>query len=409
MKVCFVSFEYPPYVVGGAGVYAKALCHELAELGNEIHVITTLASRSLDYDDNLVSVHRIPALKDPFLALPSFWFRLRKNYRKIEKECNGFELLHTNDVSDFPLSKEFVHIKRAATIHHLSEGLEQLVTQSSSLRNLIFDDFCYFCKFISVGLPQTLARPAIERDICKRVDTIISVSGYTKLSIVSKFNIPERRIRTIYNGIYPEEFKSSRSEVARLRKDLGLESKFVILFVGGLIQRKGLHVLLLAMKFLLQHIDRCDPCPELIIIGSGKQERFKKIVHRLNMDKFVSFKGRVNDEAKRNFFKVCDVFVFPSLLEGFGLVLLEAMAAGKPIVSSNIGEIPILLKDGENGRLVGPNDFEELAHALAFFLKNPEEAVKAGRRNLQYVSENFHWKETAKRTEEVYNDLLSMR
>ena len=126
----------------------------------------------------------------------------------------------------------------------------------------------------------------------------------------------------------------------------------------------------------------------------------------LGISKHVVFVGFVEENILKQLYNACDVFVLPSHMEGFGLTLLEAMAAAKPVVASNVGGIPELVKDGVNGILVNSSNPKELATALTFLLDNPKVARNIGSRNREYVAKNFSWEKTAKMTSVLYERIL---
>ncbi len=107
-------------------------------------------------------------------------------------------------------------------------------------------------------------------------------------------------------------------------------------------------------------------------------------------------------------YAICDVYVCPSRLEGFGLRVLEAMAAGKPIVETNVGAMQEIVKSGENGILVELDDINGLSIATCTFLQNKTLAEDVGERNVNYVKEGFNWKKNAKETEQLYTQLAGL-
>ena len=131
MKICFVSFEYPPLISGGAGIYASYLTRELARLKNKIHVISPASRRDAEnIIEEGVFVHRIPLLNMPFIRAPSYWFSLRKCYEILNRSV-VFDVLHTNALSDLSLPKRMVKIPRIVTVHHLARSTLKIVDASA--------------------------------------------------------------------------------------------------------------------------------------------------------------------------------------------------------------------------------------------------------------------------------------
>jgi glycosyltransferase involved in cell wall biosynthesis len=392
LKVCFVSMQYPPHTLGGAGVYAHCLCNELAKRGHEIHVITytTEKTRSQNKTNN-VHVHRITVTDKPILKTASYWLKLRKHYKKLQKEI-GFDLLHANVTSDLSLTKNLVKTPRIVTIHHLAKttfsvsnhlsGFKEETSVTTWLEKKLFD---------------------FDKTVMQRADKIIAVSHFTKASITSAYHIPSSKIQVIYNGIYPVQHYYNETEIIETKKTYAIKNQPAILYVGRLEQRKGLIFLLQAFALLSKEIT-CS----LIIAGDGDQARYKKIAESFGVKDKVIFTGHLDEASLKRLYVACTVFVLPSLLEGFGLTLLEAMSSAKPVVATNVGGIPEIIKNDVHGKLVEPKNPEQLCAALRFYIENPENAKKTGERNRKYVTETFSWTKAAAETELLYKSLIQL-
>jgi len=389
LKICFVSKEYPPISQGGAGTYAECLSRELATLGHEVHVISpNINLTSATSIEDGVFVHRVPYLNRRFVRFLHYGLQLRRNYEKIRTAVGEFDVLHGNDIYDFGLAKGLVTVPRVVTIHHLYRYTLEMLKPSIISRLLNLDN--------EVGL-----EPFIEKIVINQADRIIAVSNFTKRCLLSFYKVPSSKVIVIHNGVYPKDYEIE--DPSPLKEKLGLTNEYKILSVGGLyyFERKGLDVLLKAFRILLN-----EKRARLIIVGGGKQNPVKALANKLGVNKNVSFTGCVDNLTLRKLYNICDVFVLPSLVEGFGLVLLEAMVAGKPVVASRAAAIPELIKDEVNGKLFKTGDPLEAARALKFLAENPDIAKEIGMRNKKYASENFSWKKTAKMTERVYQELL---
>jgi len=162
-----------------------------------------------------------------------------------------------------------------------------------------------------------------------------------------------------------------------------------VLYAGVLIYRKGLHVLLQAFNQVASSL----PSARLLLVGSPENPSYvhelKSMVERLGIEEKVEFIDEVSQRELARLMKACRVFVLPSLSEGLGKVILEAMACGKPVVGSNVNGIPEVIKDGQTGFLVPPGDVEALAERLTWMLANPEEAEAMGKRGRACVEKSF--------------------
>ncbi|MDI9624711.1 MAG: glycosyltransferase family 4 protein [Methanothermobacter sp.] len=238
----------------------------------------------------------------------------------------------------------------------------------------------------------------------------------TDLVIVpSKYYINESRflgkykdkITVIPNGINIEDFEIPL-EKEECRQKLGLtRDRNIILFLGNLIQYKGPDILIKAMKLIVEKI----PNTELILVGSGPMEReLKRLSKNLNIEEHIMFAGFVGDSFKKAlYYKAADIFCLPSTMstESFGIVNLEAMTCGLPIIASKIGGIPDVIKNGKTGLLVPPKNPDALSDAIIRLLEDTELARKMGYNGKKMVEKNYTWDKVAKITERVYEEVVS--
>jgi len=160
----------------------------------------------------------------------------------------------------------------------------------------------------------------------------------------------------------------------------------------------------IAMKIIVDEI----PNAQLLIIGEGKTEdALKKLSVDLGVEKNVVFYPIVNKTSKM--LNMLDVFIMPSRMEGLGLSVLEAQAAGLPVVASNVGGIPTLIKDGKTGYLVEPENVDALAKAIVKVLQNMEGARAVGLNGRRFVEENFSSDKMVSKTIELYNAILESK
>jgi len=389
MKIAFITFQYPPFVQGGAGTYAYNLTRELAGLGHEVHVIAPrVAGCGKESAEEGLFVHRLSFLNRPFLAALSFWFSLWKDFSSLEQRAGGFDIVHDNGLSAFSLNSKAVSYPRVVTIHHLARTTLKAVEASllRRVRNL---------------RGEIALSPLIEPLCMKRADRIIAVSQFTKRDITSVFDIPESKIAIIHHGVHPEDFVFPEEARVKLRSTLGINSQPMILFAGKLAPRKGVDILLRALPQVLREME-----VKLVLAGSGNQRDYQQLAEALGISDKLRFLGRVPDDTLRLLFSSCDLFVLPSRLEGLGIVILEAMAAGKPVVATNVGGIPELIESGQNGILVETNNERELASAIVKVLSDNSLARTIGENNMKKMRERFSWKVAAQKTERVYNELI---
>jgi glycogen(starch) synthase len=389
MKVAFITFEYPPFVQGGAGIYAHNLTKELARLGHEVHVITGKATGGeRESVEAGVFVHRIGLLNKPFLAAVSFWFSLRKDFASLENQAGGFDIVHGNGLSDFSLGQRTVSSPRVITIHHLT---------STTLRAL----GASLAKRVRNVRGESGISSFIEPLCIRRASRVIAVSQFTKQDIISVYGIPESRIEVIYHGARPENYVFPEENKLRFRSSLGIESQPMILFVGRLVPRKGVDILLRALPQVIREMD-----VRLVLAGSGNQRDYQQLAQSLGISDKVIFLGHVPDDTLSLLHSSCDLFVLPSRLEGLGIVIIEAMAAGKPIIATNAGGIPELIESGKNGILIEIGEEKELASAIIQMLGDKSLSRAIGENNREKVRERYSWEVAARQAERLYSDLI---
>lgn len=215
------------------------------------------------------------------------------------------------------------------------------------------------------------------------------------------------RIVVIPHGIIQEDFNVPHSKKeCRERLDLP-QTGNIILFAGWLSFHKGPGVLLQSLPEIIKEI------PETLVVflgTGGLRKKLEEMANKLSIEKHVRFAGYIKDRyEKALFFHSADIFVLPSTLtESFGIVSLEAMACGLPVVASNIGGIPDVVKDGENGLLVPPQDPEALAEAIIRILKDRALSNRMSRNGMGKVND-YSWPRIAEEMEGLYNSLRSYR
>jgi glycosyltransferase involved in cell wall biosynthesis len=235
-------------------------------------------------------------------------------------------------------------------------------------------------------------------------DKTIAISEQVKAHLLNEFKADPDDIRLIYSGIDPDKVKLkeplSRSEV---KKRLGLkEEGAVVGIIARLSDVKGHLYLIRAMKKVLKEF----PDAQLLIVGQGRMEdELVALAEELKIKNRVFFIPKAGNIAELLY--IMDVFVMPSLKEGLGLGLMEAMAASKAVVGSAVGGIKSLIQDGETGLLVGPQDVSGLAEAILELLKDPAKAAIMGNRARISISENFSLDKMLKLTEGVYRECLN--
>jgi glycosyltransferase involved in cell wall biosynthesis len=239
----------------------------------------------------------------------------------------------------------------------------------------------------------------------RRADHVITISQNTQRDIQHFLNVPEERISVIYEAA-ASIFRPVEPESARItaRGKYGIEGRY-ILFVGTLEPIKNLSRLIEAYALARQ---RGMTEPSLVVVGQ-KGWQFADIfarVERLGLQDEIVFTGFVPDEDLPALYSGADVFVMPSLYEGFGLPVLEAMACGTPVLTSDVSSLPEIASDA--AILVNPMDVDALAEALERVCGDDYLRQNMRLAGLARAAQ-FSWRRCAEETREVYRRVASMR
>jgi len=234
-----------------------------------------------------------------------------------------------------------------------------------------------------------------------RFNKIIAVSNYTK-SLALNAGVDEKKIIVIYNSCDESFFYNSGKIPSRINKKLPINRK-IILFVGNLIKIKGIYTLVESIRILSSLI----PDLLLLMIGQGEErERLESLVARHHLEDNIKFLGWLPQGDLPALYNSADVFVLPSVTEGHSIALLEAMAAGLPIVATKIGGNLETLTEGVNGFLFDPGSAERLAEKLGMLLTDSKLRQTMSENNSKTYLDKFSTKKQINNHLEIYNSLI---
>ena len=230
---------------------------------------------------------------------------------------------------------------------------------------------------------------------------IITVSEASKRDIIELLHAPAGKVEVVYNGFDERLTSPSAEDEARVRNRFQLDAPFV-LYAGNIKPHKNVDRLIEAFARLrLRGMDNV----KLLIIGDdiSKFSNLRRLVHRHQLHQHVRFLGFVSTDTLAALYQLAQVFVFPSLYEGFGLPPLEAMANGTPVITSNVSSLPEVVDDA--ALLIDPLDAGSIADAMYRVLNEPDLRAELVRRGRERVKA-FTWERSVARTHEIYMDVL---
>ena len=385
MRICLVSLDFAPFRSSGLAVYAENLAWGLTKEGHEVTVIA-----SGPRDDTLQEMHGYA--KDIFrIPLgPTNWvgyaYNANKALEAIQRETI-FDIVHFLDVHfAYPYRRSYL-----ASVHQSFR--QRLVARDglpyySSLMNLL-SRYIYY----------NLARMFPESRSVGKASRLIAVSHATKEEFVKHYEVDEAKIDVVWEGIDMRFFR--HQDGAALRERLNIKDENVLLYVGFSTPRKGLEYLGQALALLERDV-------KLIIVGrweKGYRQRFLRAAG--DEASRIIETGYVQEDQMPFYYSLADVLVLPSLLEGFGLPLVEAMACGTPVVATNVGSIPEVV--GDAGLLVPPGDHRALADCLNRLLRDGALRRRLGSRGRQRAETHFSRERMAGDTLAVYERFVAGR
>lgn len=358
---------------GGVAVHTQKLAKYLSYHEDIELYIITIGNKHRQFKKDNLNIHEINELLPFPFSIPTIVWFLRREIIEINPD-----IVHAQG-SSFPYST-------VATFFQ-NKYPTLLTVHSIVAKELEFHSGFNFI------LGALLHKPN-ERYVLSKISNIIVCSPKMKDLVA---NMTNAKIHVIPNGIDFDDIRNVQPD-----KSIKYPS---ILYVGRLHKIKGIDVLLNAVPKLMEKMQHLH----IYITGSGPEEgNLKKLVKTLNIEENVKFLGFASNGQKYPYYKSADVCVFPSLYETFGIVLLEAMALGKPIVASNVGGIPFLVEHGKNGLLFDCGNVEDLAEKTRILLENKELREKMGKTGKEMVKK-FSWEIIAERTIAMYKEILSKR
>lgn len=247
----------------------------------------------------------------------------------------------------------------------------------------------------------------LDRLALRFADKVIAVSKNERQRLLD-LGVPAAKITCVHNAIDVNAFHESvNGRLARfselIKNQKASQKQKLILFVGRLSPQKGLIYLLQSAPQIVAEVSDVH----FLIVGDGPlRDQLKSRVEALGIAEAVTFLGVREDVGA--LMQAADVFVLPSIKEPFGIVLLEALSLGRPVVASAVGGIPEIVTDDETGLLVPPRDPAALGAAILRLLNNPAEATQLGEQGRDVVRQKFPPTEMARRTANVYRSVLNV-
>lgn len=403
LNIGLISYRSNPHC-GGQGVYIRNLSHALCDLGHRVEVIsgppdlplnpgvtlTRLRTLDLYNPEDLFRTPRLEELKDfinliewldvSAMGYPeplTFGMRVKRHLAQTKKR---FDIIHDNQCLSYGILSLARRMPVTATIHHPMTVDRRLAVQSTrsfykKLKALRWYSFIH-----------------MQKKVARKLSHVITVSESSKKDVAKEYGIPESKFLTIPIGIDTDLFYP----VDTIQKEPGR----IIVTNSADTPLKGLYHLLFAVSDIL----KTRPV-KLVVIGTPKENGgIEKLVKKLDLGRHIRFTGRIDNGQFVKEYARAELAVVPSLYEGFGLPVGEAMACRVPVICTTGGALPEVA--GDAAKLVPPGNARALRDAILELLDDPSRREAMAEKGYQRVLKEFTWEKTALRTVEAYREII---
>jgi glycosyltransferase involved in cell wall biosynthesis len=368
MKIAILVPMFLPKHLGGVEIATYNIASHLAKKGHQVHVITLWDSGLPEVGiEQGFTVHRIRLPRVKSIGVLIFWFRILLSLKKID-----YDIIHVQSVT---------------------------IALPAYLAGKFFKKPYLVCGHgFDLYFPWRFKK-IISKLIMKNASAVIALTENMRKDMQK---IYPREVLVIPNGIDGDKFAVLSNKEA-LRKKIGVNnSDKIIVFVGTLRPVKNVKSLVRAIPILIPE----EPNIKLILVGGGSQvDYLRKMVKELHLEKSVSFTGEISNEKAISYLTAADIFVLPSLSEGFSIVSLEAMACGLPVIATKVGVLPEIIENGVNGFLIDSGEPKEIAEKVLQLLGSEDLREEISENNKR-KAKDYNWTNIIQRLEEAYQNHL---
>jgi glycosyltransferase involved in cell wall biosynthesis len=389
MKILVLAWEFPPRIVGGIARHVAELYPELVQLGHEVHLITVEFGQAPHYEVvDGVQVHRVAVAgsQDFFQWIANMNESMGRQGGKLMLE-EQFDIIHAHDwlVGDAAIALKYTFkVPLVATIHATECGRNNGIHNGAQ-------------HYVN-SQEERLAHDAWRVVVC---------TNYMRLEVERVLQAPWGKIDVVYNGIRAEKKRRHPDfDFWSFRRRFAEDEQKIVYYVGRMTFEKGVSVLLNAAPKVLAAM---EGRVKFVLIGGGNTEHLKRQAGQLGIWDQCYFTGFMSDRDLDLFQTVADCAVFPSLYEPFGIVALESFAARVPVVVSDTGGLPEVVRHAKSGLVTWTNDSDSLAWGILEILNSPAYAQWLVNNAFEDLDLRFRWDKLAQQTEAVYGRVLHER
>lgn len=388
MKILMLSWEYPPRVVGGIARVVHDLSHKLVREGHDVTVVT-YRDGNVPYieDDDGVMVYRV----DNFMISSNNFIDwiMQLNFNMIAKtgeiiaQQGNFDVIHAHDWLTAYAGKTLktaYNIPLVSTIHATEAGRNSGI--HGEMQKYINDT---------------------EWMLTYESSEVIVNSNYMRNELQRLFGLPYEKINVIPNGVNLNMYNGIEKDYD-FRRKYAMDNEKIILFMGRLVYEKGIPTLISAMpKILANYHDA-----KLLIAGKGGMiDELRAQVNAMGLGNKVYFTGYLGSKDVQKMYKCADVAVFPSTYEPFGIVALEAMLSGTPVVVSDVGGLNEIVDHGINGMKSYAGNPNSLADSILSLLFDQKLCDTVSKNAIQKVKTEYNWSKITDDTHFAYEKAIT--
>ncbi len=373
MRIAQVAPYFHPHI-GGVESHVLNLSKGLVKNGHEVTVYTSLVKGA----------------------------KVNEIYEGISiRRVKPFKTLYTTPITP-KLKKNIIQESHEVIHAHFPPPLASYYAFKASKKTKTPFVLTYHCDLELQGFPgkviKAIYRITLGNSTLNHSDRIIVT---TRTYAATSRDLWKFEPCVIPNAIDPTIFNPD-IEKGQIMGNHRLDESKIILYVGRLRYHKGLEYLIESAQYTEMNV-------KYLIVGGGEfKSKLKNLVHKRKLENRVIFAGEVPNSELPKYYAACDIFVLPSIsrLEAFGIVGLEAMASGKPVIISDIPGVREVINDGVEGLLVEPMNAKDLAEKITVLLSDADLRKKMGENGRRKVNEDFTWDKVVRQVEEVYSGVM---
>lgn len=387
MRVLHLASEFPPARIYGLGRYVHDLALAQQRAGHAVDVLTnSLSGRDQETSVEGVRVHRInfpspPMPPDGATQVMVFNIALLERFLQLEAELRPIDVI---------VSHDWLTVMAAHDLHQRT-GARWVHTMHDSVIGKNFGKLTNEDKFVA----------HVEKFGCHASDAVIAVSRFVLEELAGPYATPRDKLNAVQAGVSEAWFKSVRQDfLPDLRSALASPEERLVVYVGRLDKEKGVDCLIQALASARTKLPRF----RLAIAGKGGEEdNLKRLAGSLDLANQTEFLGYVTGGALEALYKVADLLVCPSTYEPFGIVPLEGMINGVPVMAADVGGMSDIIVHGRSGLKFAPGNIEALSAAIQSLLSDPGAARRLAEGGRKRAMEVFNWDRVASLVAPIYS------